>query len=482
MRGRFGLRDRVMLAYGLLALGLSGVLALVIFGVVSNYLTNQRTSSAIVETKDNAATLHYGLYGLTPDCQAVRHHDTECQSSVAVPPNKVMNLVKALPSTDSAAKLLGYNGSWYTVSAEPDSVPADMVATARSGIEVHRRIQVKGEQVLAVGVAMGTPGEAYFALHPLAKLDNTLRMLKLTLVLAALVTAMLGLAVGRLASTLALRPLAELTQVAARVARGQLDARLQAENDPDLGGLARSFNHTAAALEKRVAADARFAGDISHELRTPLMTMMNSMQLIQNHRAELPGSVREPLELLGDDLDRFQRLVVDLLEISRDDGGDQGTRERVRIGDLVRAAADATAGREITDVAPEAAELTMEADKRRLERVIANLVSNAEQHAGGCKGVSVKAGGLGVIVYVDDAGPGIPEADRDRIFERFGRRDTSPDSRTDAQRGGIGLGLAIVARHVEWHHGTIQAKDRPEGGARFVIELPAHAPEQPLPE
>ena len=118
----------------------------------------------------------------------------------------------------------------------------------------------------------------------------------------------------------------------------------------------------------------------------------------------------------------------------------------------------------------------MEADKRRLERVITNLVDNAEEHAGGCKGVIVKAGGKGVIVYVDDAGPGVPLANRERIFERFGRGETSPDSRTDAQRGGIGLGLAIVARHVEWHHGTIRVKDRPEGGARFIIELPAKNP------
>ncbi|NEA31379.1 HAMP domain-containing sensor histidine kinase [Streptomyces sp. SID13031] len=478
LRRRFGLRDRVMLAYGLLALGLSGVLALVTWSVVSSYLTDQRISSAIVETSDNAATLHYALYGLTASCGPVRrlNAEPECGTIDSLTSTEVMNLVEALPSTDSAAMLMRYDSAWYTMSASADQVPTDMVETARNGLEVHRRIEVGGNQVLAVGVALGRPGEAFFELHPLNRLDNTLRTLKLTLILAAIVTALLGLAVGRLASTVALRPLAKLTSVAAAVARGRLDARLEAENDPDLGGLARSFNQTAAALEKRVVADARFAGDISHELRTPLMTMMNSMQLIQNHRAELPGSVREPLELLGDDLDRFRQLVIDLLEISRDDGGDQGTRETVRIGDLVRAAADATAGREITDVAPDAADLTMEADKRRLERVIANLVDNAEQHAGGCKGVSVRAGGKGVIIFVDDAGPGVPEANRERIFERFGRGNTSPDSRTDTQRGGIGLGLAIVARHVEWHHGTIQVKDRPEGGARFIIELPAKNP------
>ncbi|MFI5709303.1 ATP-binding protein [Kribbella sp. NPDC051620] len=476
MRRRFGLRDRVMLAYGLLALGLSGVLALVTWSVVSNYLTNQRISSAIVETTDNANTLHYGLYGLTSSCGPVRRLDQEPNCGTVVPqsPAMVMDLVEALPSTDSAAMLMHYDGAWYTMSAKASDIPADMAESAQGGVKVDRRIVVGGDEVLAVGVPVGRPGEAFFELHPLNRLDNTLRTLKLTLILAAIVTALLGLAVGRLASTVALRPLAKLTQVAAAVARGRLDARLEAENDPDLGGLARSFNQTAAALEKRVIADARFAGDVSHELRTPLMTMMNSMQLIQNHRLELPTSVREPVELLGDDLDRFRQLVVDLLEISRDDGGDQGSRELVRIGDLVRAAADATAGREITEVAPDAADLTMDADKRRLERVIANLVDNAEQHAGGCKGVLVQAGGKGVVIHVDDAGPGIPEADRDRIFERFGRG--TPGTPPNPHRTGTGLGLAIVARHVEWHHGTIQATSRPEGGARFIIDLPAKNP------
>jgi signal transduction histidine kinase len=197
------------------------------------------------------------------------------------------------------------------------------------------------------------------------------------------------------------------------------------------------------------------------------MTMLNSMQLIQNHRAELPDAVREPVELLGDDLDRFRRLVIDLLEISRDDGGDRGSREIVRIADLVRAAADAAAGREVTTVEPEAEGLTLQADKRRLEREIANLVENAEDHAGGCKGVGVEAGGLGVIITVDDAGPGIAAEDRTRIFERFGRGETAGRGR------GVGLGLAIVARHVQWHHGTIQVTTRPGGGARFVVELPA---------
>ena len=454
-----------MLAYGLLALGLSSVLALVTWTVVSDYLTEQRQSSATAATADNAAAFRYGLFGAPKPCRL--QDQAECGSAAPRSDVSIIDLLSSLPSTDSAASMVFYDGQWYSLTGKPADLPADLIATVRNGTAAHRRITIGGQQVLAVGVPMSGPGEAFFEWHPLASLDSTLRTLKLTLISAALVAALIGLAVGRLASTLALRPLAALTRVADAVARGQLDARLQVEKDRDLGGLARSFNQTAADLERRVAADARFAGDVSHELRTPLMTMLNSMQLIQNHRAELPGPVREPVELLGDDLDRFRRLVIDLLEISRDDGGDQGSREIVRIADLVRAAANATAGRDVTTVEPEAEGLSLQADKRRLERVIANLVENAEDHAGGCKGVGVEAGGLGVVITVDDAGPGIPAEDRDRIFERFGRGETSNRSR------GVGLGLAIVARHVQWHHGTIQVTDRPGGGARFVVELPA---------
>ncbi|MEV0286370.1 HAMP domain-containing sensor histidine kinase [Kribbella sp. NPDC050820] len=467
-RQRIGLslRGRVMLAYGLLALGLSAVLALVTWTVVSEYLTDQRETSAQVQTADNAAAFQYGLFGPPQPCRPDREH-VECGTATLKPDVSVIDLLNSLPSTDSASSMVFYDGQWYSMTGRPSDLPADLLEQVRNGSTAQRRLVVGGQPVLAVGVPLRGPGEVFFEWHPLGSLDNTLRTLKLTLILAGLVTVLIGLAVGRLASTLALRPLAALTRVADAVARGQLDARLQVEDDRDLRGLARSFNQTAADLERRVAADARFAGDVSHELRTPLMTMLNSMQLIQNHRTELPGAVREPVELLGDDLERFRRLVIDLLEISRDDGGDRGSREIVRIADLVRAAANAAAGRDVTTVEPEAESLTLQADKRRLERVIANLVENAEDHAGGCKGVGVEAGGLGVVITVDDAGPGIPAADRDRIFERFGRGETSNRSR------GVGLGLAIVARHVQWHHGAITVTDRPGGGARFVVELPA---------
>jgi signal transduction histidine kinase len=110
----------------------------------------------------------------------------------------------------------------------------------------------------------------------------------------------------------------------------------------------------------------------------------------------------------------------------------------------------------------------MLADKRRLDRLVANLVRNAEQHGGGCTGVRVALDEDRVRIEVDDHGPGIPPGQRDRLFDRFAR---GPD-RGSAQGDGVGLGLAIVARHVQWHGGTVSVEDVPGGGARFVVVLP----------
>ncbi len=170
-----------------------------------------------------------------------------------------------------------------------------------------------------------------------------------------------------------------------------------------------SFNRTVADLDRRVVADARFAVDVSHELRTPLTTMLNSMQVIRNREDSLPTALREPVELLADDLDRFRVLVTDLLEVSRHDAGDELVLEPVVVGDLVRRAADDAAGHPVTRVTTTLRTIAMEGDKRRLERVVANLVRNAEVHGGGCVGVEVsRTGRCGPRVRVEDAGPGIP--------------------------------------------------------------------------
>ena len=279
-------------------------------------------------------------------------------------------------------------------------------------------------------------------------------------------SALLGVALGAWASRRALRPLTELTAAASRVAGGDLRARLPEQADPDLAQLAVTFNRTADALENRVRRDAGFAGDVSHELRSPLTTMANAAEVLRRRRAGVSGIAGRALDLLLGETARFQRMVVDLLEISHED--DDGPSETVDLADLVGQRRRGPSGRrpavEVTDPAP-----VVQGDRRRLDRVVANLLDNADKYGGGPVRVGVLRRGGRARVEVDDAGPGLPEQYREQVFERFARGASA------GQRGGgggSGLGLALVVQHVRHHRGAVWVEDRPGGGARFVMELP----------
>jgi two-component system sensor histidine kinase MtrB len=439
-----GLRWRVTVAFGVLSLAVSAVLSLLIWSVLSSYLVTQRESMAVAEGEIGRTVVEEGLVS---------------RAGLVTAP------LDGLPTTRSTASLCLVGGQWYSTSPRvpASSLPTDLVTAVTNGQESTQRLELDGGLVLAVGMPLTPAHAGFFEVFPLTDLDQTLRTLSTALVLGAAATALLGAALGRSASRLALRPLAELGSVAAAVAEGRLDARLQTGRDPDLGPLGASFNRAVAELEHRVAADSRFAVDVSHELRTPLTTMLNSMQVIKHREASLPDSVREPLDLLAEELERFRRLVVDLLEMARHDAGEGLVLEEVNLADLVRTAADHTAGRPVTEPCPP---LLTRVDKHRLERVVTNLVANAESHGGGVVAVRLRRRGSVARIEVDDAGHGVAPDQRTRIFDRFSRAAGGGDG------GGLGLGLAIVQRHVALHGGSVAVEDRPGGGARFVVELP----------
>jgi two-component system, OmpR family, sensor histidine kinase MtrB len=444
-RRRLGLRERVALVFAGLALVLTTVLGLVSWGLASGYVDRQVDASAAAQTADDAALVEAQLVN---DGQ-----------------NRADELLRRLQYARGATAQLWYDANGYSsVSTGDVELPADLVREVQAGATDKRRLTVDGRNFMVAGVPVGGGG-AFFEVYPLNDFERSLTTLWLILGVAGVLATGVGLGVGRFVSRRLLQPLTEVTSAASAVAAGDLSARLDPEADPDLAELAESFNRTTAALETRVRADARFAGDVSHELRTPLTTMLNSMQLLQNRRDEVPARLWEPLDLLDGDLHRFRKLVVDLLDISRPEALDGAAPEPVLIGDLVRRAGDAAAGRPVTVIEDRAATLWMHADKRRLERVVTNLVENAEAHGDGCVSVNVDVSGRMVRIQVDDAGPGVPPNRRTRIFERFVRDGTG-------DHDGVGLGLAIVVRHVRWHGGTVEVFDAPSGGARFVVELP----------
>jgi signal transduction histidine kinase len=317
---------------------------------------------------------------------------------------------------------------------------------------------------------------AYFEIVSLDELENTLESISISLLAAALLATMAGAAVGWWAARRVLRPLRGVSDAAQAIASGRLETRVEASDDADLATLADSFNEMAVALEERVQRDARFASNVSHELRSPLMTLAASIEVLQNQRDDMPVRARAALDLMVADIERFQQLVEDLLEISRFDAGVMHLDlEEVRVDELVmQAVANSTDVDVPVDIDAGLAGVVVKADKRRLSRVIANLLDNAAKYGDGATRVELRKHGDAVLIAVEDDGPGVPAEDREAIFFRF-NRGTSAGHRRGID--GVGLGLSLVAEHIRLHGGSVWVEDRAdaEQGARFVIELPAEA-------
>jgi signal transduction histidine kinase len=450
------LRGRATLAFTGLTIVLSSVLAFTVWLTVSQYLLLQRERATLIQASDNAAQVRraLGTEGFT-----------------------VPQLLAALPRESGSFSLYVEDDEWVTTSllVGRDDIPAALVDAVVGGTPARQRIDVQNTTMMAVGIPLAGPDEAYFEVFPLEELDRTYRVLGTVLSLAVVGLVPLTFAVGWWVTRPTLRPLDQIAAAAEAIAEGDLSARIDPGDDPSLVPIASSFNRTAADLEARVRADARFAADVSHELRTPLTAMMGALELVEVTADQLGPDGQEALALLRAEVLRFERLVADLLEISRADAGNADlVVEEVRLAALVEEALARRrlAGRPTArlEVHTEAADAVIHADKRRLERVLSNLMDNADKHGGGLTGVSVTCDDTAACVLVDDSGPGIPEGERARVFDRFARGSGSTRTRTE----GAGLGLALVARHVQAMGGTVTVGDSPSGGARFAVRLPVH--------
>jgi signal transduction histidine kinase len=448
------LRGRATLAFAVTTLGISLAMALTVWTAVSQYLLLQRERTTLAQASANAAQLQRGLSseGLT-----------------------VPQLLAQLPRQTGSTSLYVDDGKWTTTSllVGRDELPRVLRDTVVAGTPARQRVTIQGEAALAVGIPLAGLDEAYFEVYALDELDKTYRVLSTVLLLAVLTSVPLSLVVGLWSTRPTLRPLERVSDAARAIADGDLSARLDPRGDPSLAPLAASFNKTAAALEERVCSDARFAADVSHELRTPLTAMLGAMSLVDDQVDRLPEDGQEALALLRAEVLGFGRLVADLLEISRADAGSTDVSlEDVRVLELVQEVLDrrALAGRPSIpiDAEPDVGELSICADKRRLERVLSNLMDNADTHGQGLRAVGIVRDGDRVRLTVDDGGPGVPVAERARVFERFARALGSPGR----QATGAGLGLALVARHVHAMRGTVDVSDSPAGGARFTVVLP----------
>jgi two-component system sensor histidine kinase MtrB len=353
-------------------------------------------------------------------------------------------------------------GQFWQFAQMPDGAPAAVVGAP-----------------LDIGKA--GPYELYFV-YSLEPEQDTLGLILRVLAFGAGALVGLVLFMTWFVTSQAVRPVRDAALVAQRLAEGSLTERMEVKGNDEIATLATTFNEMAESLQVQITRmerlsrlQRRFVSDVSHELRTPLTTIRMASDVLYDSRDGFPPEVARSAELLGNQLDRFEDLLADLLEISRiDAGAAQLDFEDNDLADIVRdqmelmSYAARGAGVELRLwVAP--GDHTASMDRPRVSRIVRNLLSNAVEHAQGRPvDVAVASTGRTVGVVVRDYGVGLTKQQVDRVFDRFWRADPAR-ART---MGGTGLGLSIAREDAQLHDGALEAWGEEGKGAAFRLMLP----------
>ncbi|MFD1321617.1 MtrAB system histidine kinase MtrB [Micromonospora sonneratiae] len=320
---------------------------------------------------------------------------------------------------------------------------------------------------------------------PLDRQDQTAAQARSTVLVTGIALVLLLGLLSALVTRLVVNPVRGAARTAQRLSAGLLDQRMAVNGEDDLALLAASFNQMATSLQSQILRleemsrlQRRFTSDVSHELRTPLTTVRMAADLIFAERDEFDPAVARSAELLQAELDRFESLLTDLLEISRFDAGfavlDAEPTDLVPVVQRVVDRLDCLASRVGVPLElhlPDAPVIA-EVDPRRVERILRNLVGNAVEHGEGRPvEVTLAADETAVAITVRDRGVGLKPGEEKLVFNRFWRADPSRARQT----GGTGLGLSISAEDARLHGGWLEAWGAPGQGAQFRLTLPARA-------
>ncbi|MER5520942.1 MtrAB system histidine kinase MtrB [Streptomyces sp. NPDC002763] len=404
--------------------------------------------------------------------------------------------VVTLPAGDNSG---GGRGPRASGQVDPtSSVPDDLrtrINDSMTAAQSYTRIVYKdsdkeSQPALVIGKQVndpnGDPYELYY-LFPLTQEEKSLSLVKGTLATAGLFVVVLLGAIAWLVVRQVVTPVRMAAGIAERLSAGRLLERMKVTGEDDIARLGEAFNKMAQNLQLKIQQledlsrmQRRFVSDVSHELRTPLTTVRMAADVIHEAREDFDPVTARSAELLADQLDRFESLLADLLEISRFDAGAAALEaEPIDLREVVRRVVSGAAPlaerkgthiRVLGDLQP----VVAEADTRRVERVLRNLVVNAVEHGEG-KDVVVKLASAGgaVAIAVRDYGVGLKPGEATRVFSRFWRADPARARTT----GGTGLGLSIALEDARLHGGWLQAWGEPGGGSQFRLTLPRTADE-----
>lgn len=433
-----GLTNRITVGFALISL----VVALAVSG--ATYLS---TRVYLVQERETAA-LNRALI------------DARVVDAALSDGKRPVKALESVPASADSQSLLNVDGEWFSnnVTVSPGDLPRTLLTSAEPDGAWQR---FAAENTTFLGVAIPVSGGLFVETFSFAELDQTLAVLGWVLAVASLLAFVLGGAIGRYAGHRILRPLVTLADGARQITAGDLHARVPVGDDPDLSAISTAFNDMADAVEDRIERERRFSGNVSHELRSPLTGILGTAELLEHRRERLPEREATLVSALVSQVRRFSATVLDLLEISRIGGDETIQHESIDIGGLID---DVLSNRGLPLDLREGDGVRLTTDPRRFERVVSNLVENAERHGDGLIMIKVEPGRETTRLVVDDAGPGIPEEIAGQIFEPFSRGDVT-------RQDGAGLGLAIVREQVRLLGGEVSVQTSPQGGARFVVSL-----------
>jgi len=444
-------------------------------GQETNVIFDYAADTEMPPTADNLGRFPYELVtstGLISSSSQLKAFETGGQGSAArhafmpLPAYPVHDVDP--PTTAVFPDSAAVRGNTLAGTTTPVLTSSDLVANLRSQSDnPHALPGVPGDAQVAVYVFI-TPDNARAAV---STLDHTLYP-------GVPAAVLLVAAVAYLATRRALRPVEAIRARTAAVTAADPRERVHVPDTGDeIARLATTINNTLQRLDDAAQAQRRFVADAAHELRSPISSLLMTVEVAEAHpdHADWPDTIATTAEQAR----RIQDLTEDLLLLAKMDATApaNSTTQTVDLTELAHDTAAThstrsdTADRHVSVTCHMDDEVFVHGDRGGLERVLRNLTDNARRHARSRVAVRVYATADHAVIEVEDDGPGVPAADRERIFERFTRLD---DART-RESGGFGLGLAIVRDIVERHHGTIEVTDAaagPGAGARFTIRIP----------
>lgn len=406
---------------------------------------------------------------------------------IASPGDDTSRRVVMMQSIDNTSQTIPPVSSAGASSA---MVPDDIRSALRKDPE-HEQVKIitvasGADKVPAVlvGSRVSVPNAGAYDLYFISPMDaevHTLSIIRGAFTVGGIGLVLLLAALAYLVTRMVVAPVRSAAHVAERLTAGALNERMQVHGEDDLARLASSFNAMADSLQRQIrqleelsTLQMRFASDVSHELRTPLTTIRMAVDVIHDRRTDFPAPVARSAELLTREVDRFEALLTDLLEISRFDAGAATLHtELVDLRDIVQRVIEGhqpladRAGVRLRVFARKPAVAPM--DPRRIERIVRNLVTNAIEHAEGKPvDITVGSGRTAVAVSVRDYGLGLQPGQEAMVFDRFWRADPARARTT----GGTGLGLSISMEDARLHSGWLEAWGAPGEGACFRLTLP----------